>query len=132
MVDQSKAAETFIHDCFQRLGIASLSDWDVLIFIYRHKTNLASADQIARLLGYSSKAVGSALDRLESKNLILRSRCSQGVRLYQCTPFEAAIETESCLGKLIGLSEDRSGRLLLIRFFGEHAVLQMAARGKSR
>jgi hypothetical protein len=35
------------------LGIASLCQWDVLVFLYRHQTSLVGADFIARLLGYA-------------------------------------------------------------------------------
>ena len=35
------------------LGITSLCQWDVLLFLYRHQTSLVGADSIARFLGYA-------------------------------------------------------------------------------
>ena len=34
------------------VGISLLSEWDVLVFVYRHGASLTSAEQIARLIGY--------------------------------------------------------------------------------
>src|SRR5262245_2673615 len=36
------------------LGVASLCQWDVLVFLYRHQTTLLGAADLARLLGYPS------------------------------------------------------------------------------
>ena len=65
------------------LGVASLCQWDVLIFLYRHQTTLLGAADLARLLGYPSDSIVVALDVLESLALVTRSRISQGARLYQ-------------------------------------------------
>jgi DNA-binding MarR family transcriptional regulator len=99
----------------ETLGINHLAEWDVLAFIYRHGTNLASAEQIARLLGYGKAAVGAALESLTSKGLVQRSRSSRGARLYQ---FAAAVSGDSrraALEELMKVAEERQGRLLLIR-----------------
>ena len=76
-------AELSVQSCLEGIGISLLSEWDVLVFVYRHGASLASTDQIARLLGYQSAVVGGALDRLERKKLVERSRPSQGVRFYR-------------------------------------------------
>jgi MarR family len=65
------------------LGVASLCQWDVLVFLYRHQTTLLGAADLARLLGYPSDSIVVALDVLESLALVTRSRVSQGARLYQ-------------------------------------------------
>src|SRR5215472_16125997 len=65
------------------LGVESLPQWDVLVFLCRHLTSLVGAEHIARLLGYETGAVVAALDSLESLGLVNRSRVDQGVRLYQ-------------------------------------------------
>jgi DNA-binding MarR family transcriptional regulator len=82
--------------------------------VYRHITSLTSADQIARLVGYESKAVGGALDRLERQKLIERSRPSRGVRLYRVLT-STDVEHGRCLRELVVLSETRVGRLELAK-----------------
>jgi hypothetical protein len=104
------------------LGVSLLSDWDVLVFLYRHQASLTSAEQIARLLGYPSKTVGGALERLESQKLVKRSRPSQGVRFYQFVFPEAHLDPESCFRQLIKFADNRSGRLLLVKHLRRSAA----------
>jgi hypothetical protein len=96
------------------LGISLLSEWDVLIYLYRHGTVLTSAAQIATFLGHDSAPVIAALDRLESLGFIVRSRGSQGVRLYR---FSIPKDPARCSGfmELMILAEKRAGRLLLLQ-----------------
>jgi len=75
-----------IDSWFKTLGITTKCQWDVLIFLYRHQTSLVGADFIARLLGYANGASVAALEVLEGLGLVVRSRLSQIVRLYQFTP----------------------------------------------
>ena len=96
------------------MGISLLCDWDVFAFVYRHITSLASADQIARLVGYESTIVGEALDRLERQKLIERSRPSRGVRFYRVLT-STDVDHGRCLRELITLSESRAGRLELAK-----------------
>jgi hypothetical protein len=97
------------------LGISLLSEWDVLIFLYRHGTILTSAAQIANFLGHGIAPVIAALDRLESLGFILRSRGSQGIRLYR---FSIPPGTARCSGfmELMIRAEKRAGRLLLLQY----------------
>lgn len=107
--------ELLVQECLQSLGISGLCDWDVLVFLYRHPISLASVEQIARFVGCPSNAVGDALNRLESRGLIKRSRASKDFRLYQFVYSEALLAPESCFRQLLPLTEDRSGRLLLAK-----------------
>ena len=100
--------------------ISDLSEWDVLIFFYRHGTSLASAENIALLLGYSKSVVGKALDALGILGVVQRSRSSQRVRLYRFILPPEAIYQES-LKQLLELSETRSGRLIVIRRLRQRA-----------
>jgi predicted transcriptional regulator len=97
----------------EALHVRHLAEWDVLAFIYRHGTNLASADHIARLLGYGKAVVGAALDSLTSSGLVKRSRNSHGARLYEIA---AAIPGDlgPCLEEMMKLTEGRRGRVMLI------------------
>jgi hypothetical protein len=98
------------------LGLGSLCQWDVLVFLYRHQTTLVGGDYLARLLGYATEPVVAALDALDSLGLVARSRVSQGARLYQFTtppepPRGGAFE------RLLALAGDRAGRLRLSKLF---------------
>src|SRR4051812_27978115 len=92
------------------LGVESLCQWDLLIFLYRHQTSLADAEHLARLSGYATDRVVAALDVLESLGLVERSRVSQGARLYQfCTPATRPAGTPTPRGeafeRLLALAE---------------------------
>jgi|SRR5438309_3863123 DNA-binding MarR family transcriptional regulator len=127
MTRNDGATEIPIKECLKSLGVSLLSEWDVLMFLYRHQFSLASAEQIGRLLGYPSKTVGDALDRLESHRLVERSRSSQGVRLYVLS--EAHLASESCFRQLISLAGTRSGRLMLVKHLRRSVGLHIAAKG---
>jgi predicted transcriptional regulator len=94
------------------LGMNCLSQWDVLVFLFRHPTSLVSAEHIARLLGYATAPVVDALERLESLGLVGRSRTHQGVRLYY---FTAPTEPPrgDALDQLLTLADSRPVRLFL-------------------
>ena len=96
------------------LGIESLCQWDVLVFLYRHQSSLVSAEHIARFLGYATAEVVAALDSLESSVLVERSRVSQGVRLYQLTA-PADPPRRDALERLMTLADSHAVRLLLAR-----------------
>ena len=104
-----------VQQCLQSLGITVLCDWDVLVFLYRHPTSLASVEQIARFVGCPGNTVGDALDKLESRGLIKRSRVSQDARMYQFVYSEGLLAPESCFRQLLALTEDRTGRLRLVQ-----------------
>jgi DNA-binding MarR family transcriptional regulator len=107
-------AQLSVHSCLGALGISLLSEWDVLCFLYRRQVSLMGTRQIARLIGYESAVVLSALDRLRREKLVKRSRAVRGVRLYRILASTDA-GCRRCLKELVSLSECRSGRLLLIR-----------------
>jgi hypothetical protein len=96
------------------LGITSLCQWDVLIFLYRHQTSLLGADFIARLLGYANGPVVDALEVLEGLGLVARSRVSQIVRLYQFTTPSHPPQSDA-RARLLALASDRTGRLRLLK-----------------
>jgi hypothetical protein len=99
------------------LGVECRCQWDVLVFLYRHTTSLVSGEHIARLLGWPTAEVVTALDALEPLGLVKRSRVDQGVRLYQ---FTAPVDSPrgDALTRLLNLAASRSGRLLLAQELG--------------
>jgi hypothetical protein len=109
-----KSTELLARERLETLGISLRSEWDVLSFLYSHDTSLTSAAQIAHLLGHGKAPVHAALDRLESKRLIERSRGSEGVRLYRISVPRDPLQY-SCFMELMKLDEKREGRLLLLK-----------------
>jgi hypothetical protein len=103
-----------VQSCLEALGISLLSECDVLCFLYRRRVSLMGTQQIARLIGYESAVVLSALDRLRREKLVKRSRAVRGVRLYRILASRDAGRGR-CLKELVSLSEGRVGRLLLTR-----------------
>ena len=129
---KGKSLDIPVAECLKTLGISLLVEWDVLIFLHRHQFSLASAEQIARLLGYPSTVVGDALDKLESLNLVQRSRSSQGVRLYRSVFSEVHISPKSCFQQLMSLAENRTGRLLLVKNLQRRVGLYLAVKERAK
>ncbi len=122
MAEEEKSPDFVVQECLESLGISSLGDWDVLIFLYHHHAILASVEQIARLVGYPSNVAGNTLDTLESLGLVQRSRDSQGLRLYQLSTFMHD-PPQSCFWKLMSLVANREGRLQIVK------TLRLEVRG---
>jgi DNA-binding MarR family transcriptional regulator len=96
------------------LGIESLCQWDVLVFLYRHQSSLVNAEHIALFVGHATAEVVAALDSVESSGLVERSRVSQGVRWYQLTA-PADPTHRDALERLMTLVDSHTVRLLLAR-----------------
>ena len=112
---QDNQPDLQVEGWFKTLGIESLCQWDVLVFLYRHQPTLVRVEYIARLLGSDATAeVVAALDSLESSGLVQPSRAFQGVRFYQLTA-PADPTRRDALGRLMTLADSRSARLLLVR-----------------
>jgi hypothetical protein len=112
MMPHEHTSDAEIDGWLSTLGITSLCQWDVLLFLYRHQTSLVGADFIARLLGYASGPVVAALDVLEFLGLVERSRVSQIVRLYQFT-VPSDPKRGDAWARLLALASDRGGRVHL-------------------
>jgi hypothetical protein len=110
------------------IRISQISEWDILMFLYRHGMSLADAAQIALLVGYGTSAVGKALARLASLGLVKRSPSFQGVRLFRFAMPLDSTQKES-MRQLLKLSEKRSGRLMVLRSLTGHTAFsaQMGA-----
>jgi hypothetical protein len=78
------ASETEVADWLTTVGVTSLCQWDVLVFLAGHQATLLGVEALARLLGYATESLVAALDALEALTLVERSRVSQGARLYHC------------------------------------------------
>jgi len=103
-----------VESWLKTLGIESLCQWDMLVFLDRHPSILVSTDHIAHFVGYATAEVVAALDSLESSGLVERSRFSQGVRLYQMAG-PADPTRRDALERLMTLADSHTVRLLLAR-----------------
>jgi DNA-binding MarR family transcriptional regulator len=111
---QDNEPDVQVEGWLKTLGIESLCQWDMLVFLNRHPSSLVSTEHIARFLGYATAEVVAALDSLESSGLVECSRVSQGVRLYQVTA-SADPTRRDALERLMTLADSRTVRLLLAR-----------------
>jgi DNA-binding MarR family transcriptional regulator len=112
---QDNQPDLLVEGWLKTLGIESLCQWDVLVFLYRHQPTLASTEHIALFVGYATAEVVAALDSVESSGLVERSRVSQEeVRLYQLTA-PADPTRRDALERLMTLADSHTVRLLLGR-----------------
>ncbi len=111
---QDNQPDLQVEGWLKTLGIESLCQWDMLVFLYRHPSLLVSAEHIPRFLGYARPEVVAALDSLESSGLVVRSRVSQGVRLYQLTAPTDPTRRDA-LEQLMTFADGHTVRLLLAR-----------------
>jgi DNA-binding MarR family transcriptional regulator len=118
--------EVSVQNCLEGLGIFLLIELDVLAFVFRRGVTLASADDIAELIGHEPVIVSGALDRLERHKLIERTKPSRGARFYRILA-QADSERKRCLQHFASLLESRNGRLLLAR---ELKLIQPEAQGE--
>jgi len=113
-VATEQSQDVLVQEGLHALGVAFLCDWDALAFLHRHSPSLATAAQLAPLIGYDKAEIGVALHRLATLGLIQRSRVSQGIRIYRYTePPEPG--RHACLRSLMSLAQNRTGRLLLLK-----------------
>jgi hypothetical protein len=111
-MDREPPPDLQVEGWLKTLGIESLCQWDVLVFLYRHPISLFGAEYLACLLGYASGPVVAALDVLEALRLVERSRVSQGVRLYRLT-VPADPQRGDASERLFALADSRVGRMAL-------------------
>jgi hypothetical protein len=109
-----KSQDELVIESLQTLGVSFLTEWDALTFVYQHATSLCTAAQIAKLIGYDKVETAAALQKLETLGLIERSRVTQGIRFYRVPAPEEPLR-HGCLLELMSLTQDRAGRLLLLR-----------------
>ena len=110
---QDNQSDLQVQGWLKTLGIESLFQWDVLVFLYRHPSSLVSTQDVAHFLGYATADVVAALDSVESSGLVERSRVSQEeVRLYQLTA-PADPTRRDALERLMTLADSHTVRLLL-------------------
>jgi DNA-binding MarR family transcriptional regulator len=113
-MDQDNQPDLQVEGWLKTLGIESLCQWDVLVFLYRHQSALVRVEHIASFLGYATAEAVAVPDSLESSGLVERSRVSQGVRLYQLTA-PADPTRRDAFERLMTLADSHTVRQLLGR-----------------
>ena len=98
--------------CLATWEISLLEEWDLLVFLHRHRKSLLPAEQISMLLGHSETAVKKALRKFETAGLVRRSRSFQGIRFHQLAASVDAAR-QDCFEMLINLLNDPRARGLL-------------------
>ena len=98
-----------VAEWLKAIGINEIAQWDVLLFLHRHRNALLNTENIARLMRYKTGPLIAALDSLETLGMVERSRLSQGARLYQLTPLGGP--RARAFIELLNLSESRAGLL---------------------
>lgn len=95
------------------LGVRTVAEWDVLIFLNRHRFSLFQADTTPSLAGYNGEVSSRALRSLEQLGLVKRSWANLHQDVCIATlPDEPA--RRLALDHLTNLVEDRTVRLALI------------------
>jgi DNA-binding MarR family transcriptional regulator len=89
-VSKQRSLDRQFEACLATWGISLLEEWDLLVFLHRHRKSLLTVEQICLLLGYGNPVVGKALGTLEKAGLVRRSRSSQGIRFNQLAAADAA------------------------------------------
>ena len=113
-MDGNTVSEAEVQDWLRTLGITSLCQWDVVVFLYRHRDSLMGADHLASLLAYETEFIIIALEALEALRLVIRSRISQGARFYHFIP-PSETHRIAALDGLLAFTYYRAGRLQLSR-----------------
>lgn len=70
-------------ECLAIWEISLLEEWDLLVFLYRHRNSLLTVEQMSLLVGYSKRAFAKALIKFETAGLVRRSHSSQGIQFTQ-------------------------------------------------
>src|SRR5262249_44679792 len=104
---QPETVETDVQRWLAAIGVESLCEWDVLVFLYRHQTILMSPGHLAHLMGYEPSPVSAALDTLAAHELVEVS--PQSIAAAQLYRFTAPLEAPQgdALKHLLALSEHR-------------------------
>jgi DNA-binding MarR family transcriptional regulator len=130
-MQDERLSDAEIDGLLKTLGITSLCQWDVLVFLYHHQTSLLGANLIAHLLGYASEPVVAALDALAFLGLVERSRVSQVARLYQFTvPLDP--ERRDAWIALLPMASHRAGRVRLAQHLRGGDQTAQAERDETR
>jgi hypothetical protein len=113
-MEGNPVSEAEAQNWLRTLGITSLCQWDVVVFMHRHRDSLMGADHLASLLGYETAFIVGAMEELEALGRVRRSRISKGARFYHFIP-PSETHHIAALSGLLAFTHHRAGRLRLSR-----------------
>ena len=118
---------TQIEECLATWRIFLLEEWDLLVFLHRHRNSLLTVEQISLLLGPGTSAIRQALRTLETEGLLRCSRSFQGIRFYR---LGASIDAgrQDAFELLVSLLKKPAARDLMARKLARAPVLVRALR----
>lgn len=103
------------------LGIRTLAEWDILVFLDRHGFSLLDSKQIVQRAGHNAAEVGAALRRLQELGLIRRLRFSEARDMFRrLVPIEQ--NREHAFTHLMSLADNRAVRLALRKRLGQRSA----------
>jgi DNA-binding MarR family transcriptional regulator len=127
---RSGAQQDKVREWLTSIGLTEICQWDVLVFLQRHRDALVTPELISRLIGYRPALITIALDHLESLGLVERSRLSQGARLYQLLELDGARGRD--FRELRALADSRTGRLTMMKELRQRSnCMAIAAKQES-
>jgi hypothetical protein len=129
MVSQENTPDTQFDDCLDTWGISLVVEWDLLVFLRRHRTSLVTDERISWLLGYGKNVVDKAVEEMETAGLVRRSRSSQGARIHQLAT-SVDIPRQESFELLLKLIEKPVARGLLVRRLGLARARRSLRRGQ--
>ena len=104
--------EADVQRWLETIGVESLCQWDVIVFLNRHQTILMSPEQLARRMGYPTATILGTLDSLAAHGFVRLFSGSSDARLYESTTPTEPSQHEA-LGQLLVLADDCPDCLLL-------------------
>ena len=117
MITEENVADADVRHWLQTVGVESRCELEVLTFFHRHRITLLPPEYLARLLGYPMEPVAIVLNSLANLRLLAWSPQPRGARAYRVVVSPVLSRSEA-LERLLALSDNRSGRLLLGKHFG--------------
>ena len=102
MTEERSLVDTQIEECLATWGISVLEEWDLMVFLHRHRNSLLTVEQISLLLGSGTPAVSQALRKLETTGLVRFSRSSAGVRFHRLVA-SVSESRQDCFELLVNL-----------------------------
>lgn len=95
------------------LGIRTLTEWDMLVFLHRHAFSLLDCEDIRRLAGFDNQKIAAAVIRLRELGLIKPIQNLEGCYLFLEIPEQS--DQRRAFTNLMTLADNRFVRLAVMQ-----------------
>jgi DNA-binding MarR family transcriptional regulator len=119
-----------IEECLASWGISFLEEWDLLVFLHRHRNSLLTVEKISLLLGSSTPTVSRSLRTLEKAGLVQSSSSSQGIRLNRLV-VSVGTDRQDCFELLVNLVKEPLVRDVVARKLARAAPVSVRGLRRS-